>query len=158
VNAKAGTSTQTLSQTTTYTLTAKNSTEEASETITVTVKRAQVLIVRFTATPSSIAPGASTTLAWETQNATEVSIGGIGGVGLNGSSTVSPSVTTTYTLTAKNENGQATATVTVEVVSANRAPVADAGLNQTSMRFPMQLNGSASYDPDGDPITYSWRV
>ena len=37
VNARAGTSTVTPSQTTTYTLTARNSTEDASETITVTV-------------------------------------------------------------------------------------------------------------------------
>jgi hypothetical protein len=46
----------------------------------------------------------------------------------------------------------------VDAALANRPPVADAGPNQTSMRYPMQLNGSASYDPDGDPITYSWRV
>ncbi len=163
VNAKAGTSTVTLSQTTTYTLTAKNSVEEASETITVTVNRPQVRIVRFLATPASIASGGTTTLSWETENATEAAIGGIGSVSINGATTVSPTATTTYTLTAKNQFGEvsttATATVTVVVVPpSNRPPVADAGPNQTSMRFPMQLNGSASYDPDGDPITYSWRV
>jgi len=160
VNAKAGTYTATLNQTTTYTLTAKNSVEEASETITVTVNRPQVRIVRFLATPASIAPGQNTTLSWETENATEAAIGGIGAVSVNGVTTVSPSQTITYTLTAKNQSGEvsATVTVTVDVTLANRPPVADAGPNQTSMRFPMQLNGSASYDPDGDPITYSWRV
>ncbi|MBP1778988.1 MAG: OmpA/MotB domain protein, partial [candidate division NC10 bacterium] len=163
VNAKAGTSTVTLSQTTTYTLTAKNSVEEASETITVTVSRPQVRIVSFLATPASIASGGSTTLSWETENATEAAIGGIGSVSINGATSVSPTATTTYTLTAKNQFGEvsttATATVTVVVVPpSNRPPVADAGPNQTSMRFPMQLNGSASYDPDGDPITYLWRV
>jgi hypothetical protein len=153
-----GVTTVSPSATTTYTLTAKNEFGEVSATVTVTVDRPQVRIVRFTATPARIAPGESTTLAWETENATEASIGGIGSVSLNGSTAVSPSVTTTYTLTAKNQDGQVTATVTVEVVVVNHAPVADAGPNQTTMRVPVQLNGSASHDPDGDPITYSWRV
>jgi hypothetical protein len=26
------------------------------------------------------------------------------------------------------------------------------------MTSSISLNGSASYDPDGDPITYSWRI
>ena len=36
--------------------------------------------------------------------------------------------------------------------------MADAGLNQTTMLGSANLDGSRSYDPDGDPITYSWRV
>ena len=40
----------------------------------------------------------------------------------------------------------------------NHPPVADAGPNQTTMGHYIQLDGSKSYDPDGDPITFSWRV
>ena len=40
---------------------------------------------------------------------------------------------------------------------ANNSPVADAGVNQsiTSTNL-VTLNGSGSYDPDGDPMTYHW--
>jgi len=43
----------------------------------------------------------------------------------------------------------------------NHAPVANAGPNQTVMADPdgfasVPLDGSASYDPDGDPLSYYW--
>ena len=39
----------------------------------------------------------------------------------------------------------------------NRAPVANAGPDQTvSTGSAVQLDGTGSYDPDSDPITYSW--
>jgi cytochrome c oxidase assembly protein Cox11 len=115
VDPKAGTSTVAPTQTTTYTLTAKNRTSEVNSAITVTVERPEVLILRFLATPTNISIGEASTLAWETQNATEVSISGIGAVRPNGSTTVSPTQTTTYTLTAKNLSGEVSSTVTVQV-------------------------------------------
>jgi len=54
-------------------------------------------------------------LTWQTSNATDVSIDGIGAVQPNGSQSVSPSDSTTYHLTAKGAGGsqEATARLTV---------------------------------------------
>jgi phosphatidylserine/phosphatidylglycerophosphate/cardiolipin synthase-like enzyme len=50
-----------------------------------------------------------------------------------------------------------TATVTITVNPPNNPPVADAGPDQTVDQLTLvTLNGTASFDPDGDPITYSW--
>jgi len=50
-------------------------------------------------------------------------------------------------------------------IEVNTPPVADAGINRsasmtnsTGGKRWISLNGSASYDPDGDPLTYSWTV
>jgi len=59
-------------------------------------------IASFTATPSTIASGQSSTLAWTTKpTISAVSIdNGVGSFGANGSTSVHPTTTTTYTLTA----------------------------------------------------------
>jgi peptidoglycan-associated lipoprotein len=69
----------------------------------------------MTANPSTVEKGQSTTLTWQTTNATDVSIDGIGAVQPNGSQQVTPSDSTTYHLTAKGAGGtqEATARVTV---------------------------------------------
>jgi pimeloyl-ACP methyl ester carboxylesterase len=72
----------------------------------------------FVASPSTIAPGQSSTLTWATTNATSVSINGVVEP-VSGSTLVSPAVTTTYTLTATGPGGTATATAKVTVNSAS---------------------------------------
>ena len=73
----------------------------------------------FSATSTSISAGQSTTLQWQTTNATTVSIQpGIGTVAASGSQSVQPTQTTTYTLTATGAGGQASQTVTITVAQA----------------------------------------
>jgi len=78
----------------------------------------------LTANPNTVEKGQSTTLTWETSNATDVSIEGIGAVDPNGSKQVTPEESTTYTLTAKGAGGsqQATARVTVTAPPPPPAP------------------------------------
>ncbi len=89
-----------------------------STLVTVTVNNQTAtlpVISSFTASPSSITAGNSSTLSWSGTGATSLSINqGIGTV-TGTSRTVSPTVTTTYTLTASNSLGTATATVTITV-------------------------------------------
>jgi len=78
--------------------------------------RAQIL--SFIATPTQITAGQAATLTWKTQNADTANIAGIGNVAVNGSLTVSPTVTTTYYLTARNSVNDETSSVTVTVTPA----------------------------------------
>ena len=122
VSASSGTTQVSPQTTTTYTLTATGAGGTVNATAVVTVGTSAPQIVRFDANPSSIAPGQQSTLSWSTNNATQVSISGIGTVTPNGSTTVSPDQTTTYTLSVTGTNGQTvTAPVTV-TVSTGRVP------------------------------------
>ena len=69
----------------------------------------------LTASPNSVDKGSPTTLTWQTTNATDVSIDGIGAVQPSGSQQVTPADSTTYRLVAKGAGGtqEATARVTV---------------------------------------------
>src|SRR5262245_18355678 len=72
----------------------------------------------LTASPSTIAPGASATLSWTTFNASRVAISpSVGTVASRGSSAVSPATTTTSTLTAEGEGGVDVSTARVSVIS-----------------------------------------
>lgn len=65
-----------------------------------------IQILSFSATDSQIESGQSTTLKWQTANASEVSIdNGIARVDNTGETTVRPGATTSYTLTAKGPSG-----------------------------------------------------
>jgi outer membrane protein OmpA-like peptidoglycan-associated protein len=111
-----GSSTVSPTQTTVYQLTAKNKSSEQNQTATVTVQQQSGRVVSFTATPVNINAGEASTLSWQTENITSVTIsGGVGQVQPTGSTTVTPSQTTTYTLTGQGASGTVTATVTVQV-------------------------------------------
>lgn len=69
----------------------------------------------LTANPETIDKGQSTTLTWQTSNATDISIEGIGAIQPNGSQQVTPTESTTYTLTAKGAGGTQSATARVTV-------------------------------------------
>src|SRR5712692_3629061 len=69
----------------------------------------------LTASPDTIDKGQSSTLTWQTTNATDVGIDGIGAVQPSGTQQVSPADTATYTLTAKGPGGTQTATAKVTV-------------------------------------------
>jgi peptidoglycan-associated lipoprotein len=82
----------------------------------------------LSANPSSVQAGQSATLSWQTSNATDVSIDGIGAVQANGSQQVTPADSTTYHLTAKGSGGsqEATARITVTQAPPPPPPVATA--------------------------------
>ena len=77
--------------------------------------------------PNTIQAGGSASLTWQTSNATDVSIDGIGAVQANGSQSVSPSDSTTYHLVAKGAGGtqEATARLTVTQAPAPPPPTAN---------------------------------
>ncbi len=72
------------------------------------------------ASPDVIQQGQMTTLTWKTENASAVTINGLGTVSASGSRSVSPSQSTTYTLMAKGPGGtqDASARVTVNAKAA----------------------------------------
>lgn len=121
-SANAAVATFTAAANTTYSfrLTVTN-TSGLQATATTTVKTSAgtsgVQITSFTASPTNISAGQSSTLAWTITGATSVSISpGIGSVNAqSGQTQVSPAQTTTYTLTATGSSGSVNATVVVTV-------------------------------------------
>jgi hypothetical protein len=121
--ANSGSVTVTPAQSTTYVVTATSASGSSSTcTIGVTVtqpgQNQGPQIVLFSANPGTISPGQSSTLTWQVNNATNISIApAIGNVAANGSSGVTPAQTTTYTITASNQYATVSANVTVAVTS-----------------------------------------
>jgi len=115
VDPQTGTTNVSPIQTTVYTLTAKNAVSEAQATVAVVVETPQPSFLRCQVTPANIIVGETASLTWQTQNADQVTLSGVGAVPLNGSQTVSPTGNTTYTLTASNANGSISCPLTVQV-------------------------------------------
>ncbi len=73
-------------------------------------------------TPNTIQAGQPASLTWQTGNATDVSIDGIGAVQPNGTQSVSPTDSTTYHLVAKGSGGTQEATARLTVTQAPLPP------------------------------------
>lgn len=76
------------------------------------------------ANPSVVQQGQTSTLTWQTSNANEVTIAGLGTLPNSGSRTITPNESTTYTLVAKGPGGSnnASARITVNAAIASATP------------------------------------
>jgi len=166
----SGTQTVFPAQTTTYTLTAQNSTGAIQErAITVYVSAKQVCadpsatnyggalpctypqkvcsINNFTASPTSITSGDSSSLNWSTTDCTNVTISNLGyNVPTTGTQAIWPTQTTTYTLAATGATGVTlTRAVTVYV-------------NQPTVCSINSFSGSPTSIKSGESSTLSWNT
>jgi phospholipase C len=109
--------------TTTYVFTATGNSGTKQSSITVNVNTVAPTIT-LTAAPESILSGQTSTLSWNSENATAVTIdNGVGAVAPTGTKAVNPTATTTYTATATGPGGTTTATATVTIGSGNNVQV-----------------------------------
>lgn len=115
----AGSTRVTPASTTTYTLRAVNDKGVSTRSVTVYVRTSPdsaPLVTRFSATPSRVERGGTSTLSWSVVGANSVSISpDIGAVSASGSRTVQVDRDITYTLTATNSSGTARRTAAITV-------------------------------------------
>ena len=124
VNASQGSAQVSPAATTTYTLTATGPGGTANATVVVTVGSGNALlpqIIMYTGSPLSVTSGGMSTLNWTTQNATSVTISGLGSEPVNGSvSTPALTATTQFVLTATGAGGATvSAALTIQVTPAS---------------------------------------
>ncbi len=141
----SGQSSLPISETTTFTLTARAGDQTISESQTVQVGAQGVpTIVEFGAAPSTIDGGQTSILSWQVEGADTVEISGIGTVEASGSMSVQPTSTTSYTLTARNGAGDASSITTVSV--------------RGSVRIIEFKSDKPTVQDPGDPAVLSWVV
>ena len=112
--------------------------------------------VNFSASPSRIDRGNTSTLTWSTSGGiTDVSINrGIGDVGTSGSEDVSPNTNTTYTLTASDGTDSIDCNTTLRV----DAPTTSGGGGGGGAPAPRcELNISDRNIEAGDDVTLTWN-
>ena len=92
-------------------------------------------ITSFTANPTSVNSGTSSTLSWASTGATSIAItpGTFTSASATGATSVSPAATTTYTLTATNAAGSTTSTATVTVPTSSKPAISSFTANPTSI-------------------------
>jgi hypothetical protein len=157
--------------TTTYVLEAFNGTNSSSASASVAVSPYSTppptppssgslpTILSFTASPSSVAVGGSTTLYWDTLNATSASISSYGSsaypVATSGSMPITTSGTgsITFNLTATNAYGSSYASTVVVSTGGSSPPPTPSGSPPTAA-----LYLSTSSIASGAPATISWMT
>ncbi len=137
----------------TFTVTAATASDRRSTPVHVKRNVSPPVIASFTATPETVAPGGSTTLAWSVTGATAVTIDPVGPVS-GGTQVAAPSSTTTYTLTATNRGGSVTAQVTVNV-DANVAVQQGTGTSYGPSYLTSVTGGGAMPDWSSNVVTAS---
>jgi peptidoglycan-associated lipoprotein len=83
--------------------------------------------------PDTIQAGQAATLSWQTSNATDVSIDGIGAVQPSGSQSVSPNASTTYHLVAKGAGGTQEASTRLTVTQPPPPPAPTPGPSEEDL-------------------------
>jgi hypothetical protein len=144
--ATSGSQDVTPANTTTYTLTCTGPGGNASKSATVTVTPVGGVTLTFTATPSFISSGQSSTLSWTSTGTAgcTASDGWTGAKATTGSEQVTPSATTTYTLTCDGPGGSTFQSVTVVVSAPPTGPYV----------YPLRVGPTSRYlvDQNGKPF------
>ena len=121
---------------------------------TATAPTARPVIASFSAEPSTIERGQSSTLTWSITGATDMNIDqGVGPVQSQGSRQVSPNNSTTYTLTARGPGGTDSRSATVTVSSpAPPPPPPNTGPRLSSSDLLQQQAQDAYFDYDKSDV------
>ena len=121
---------------------------------TSTTSASRPIIASFTAEPSTIEKGQSSTLRWNINNATDMTIDqGLGAIQSRGQRQVFPANTTTYTLTASGPGGTDTRSVTVEVSTAPAPPTTTTiGPTESGVSMLQSRGQDAYFDYDSHDI------
>jgi len=119
---------------------------------------ARAAVNSFTAEPSTIERGQSSTLSWSISNATDMSIDhGVGAVQSQGQRQIFPRTSTSYLLTARGPGGMDSRSVTVEVSAAPPPPPAPSGPRLSSADLLQQQAQDAFFDYDMSEIRADGR-
>jgi hypothetical protein len=134
-----------------YTITAYNAVYERSSFTDLTVYR--IPTATLTATPSTIVVGQSTSLDWNSSDATSASIDqGIGTVNISGQQTVTPTADITYTLTVTGPGGSGSDTAVVTVLAIPTLTVTAPSSVEYGDNITIEVNGTNT-DPAGNGVT-----